>query len=684
MNTAHKNLLLAEYDTPLGTIPFNEIPTADILPAIEEGIRKGKQEIEAICSSDEVPDFRNTIVAYARSGRDLDRALNLFFPMLSAMSDTEMMSLSDTVMPLLSEYSTSITLNERLWHRIKAVYDERDSFDLDVEDATLLQRTYDAFARNGALLEGDDRIRYKELSARLSELTNKFGQNVINELNTYEIWLRHEDLDGLPETAVEAAAYAAAEKGREGEYLFTLAQPTYISFMKYSARRDLREHMYRLYTGRNIKGQYSNVEIIKEIASKRAEVAHLLGYKDYASYVLGRTMAGTVQNVYNLLDRLREAYRPAQMREFKELEGYARSKEGDDFRIMPWDYSFYSNKLKQELYDFDEEALRPYFELGRTVEGVFGLATKLYGIKFIRRTDISVYHEDVQAYEVSDHDGTYLGVIYTDFFPRSNKRPGAWMTEFKEQWTEDDGTDSRPHVSIVMNFTKPTSDRPSLLTPYEVQTFLHEFGHALHGLFSATKYAGLSGTNVYRDFVELPSQFNENFFTRREFLDSFARHYLTGEPLPQEDVDRIIATKRFGVAYACLRQLAFGYLDMAWHTLGEEPISDVAVFENDAISGVSMFPQVEGSLISPQFGHIFSGGYAAGYYSYKWAEVLDADAFEMFMEHGVFSKECADSFRRNILMKGGSENPDVLYRRFRGRDADIKAMMHRDGIDEVE
>ena len=393
-------------------------------------------------------------------------------------------------------------------------------------------------------------------------------------------------------------------------------------------------------------------------------------------------MASTPENVYSLLDRLRKAYKPAQVREFEELASFVASLPDAPAKLMPWDYSYYANKLKESRYSYDEEALRPYFELNRTIDGVFGLASRLYGLTFKRRTDIQVYHDDVKAFEVNDADGTYLGVIYTDFFPRDTKRPGAWMTEFKEQWAEADGSDSRPHVSIVMNFTKPTENRPSLLTPYEVQTFLHEFGHALHGLLSSTKYATLSGTNVYRDFVELPSQFNENFLTRREFLDSFARHYKTGEPLPDSEIEKIVASMRFGAAYACLRQLSFGYLDMAWHSLRPgDAVDDVEKFERDATASVAMFEPVDGSMISPQFGHIFSGGYAAGYYSYKWAEVLDADAFGKFVEEGIFNRECAGSFRRNILMKGGSENPAELYRRFRGRDADITAMLQRDGIE---
>ena len=409
------------------------------------------------------------------------------------------------------------------------------------------------------------------------------------------------------------------------------------------------------------------------------QLARLLGASNYASHSLQRTMAQNPEGVYNLLDRLRDAYKPALRKEMEELTAYASKLEGRKVDIKPWDYSYYANKLKTERYSFDEEALRPYFELNNVIEGVFGLATKLYGLQFKQNDSIEVYHPDVKAFDVTGPDGKFIGVLYTDFFPRASKRPGAWMTGFRDQQVTADGVDERPQVSIVMNFTKPTGDTPSLLTPYEVETFLHEFGHALHGLLSEVNYSSLSGTSVYRDFVELPSQFNENYLTEREFLDGFARHYQTGAPIPQELVDGLVASAQFGAAYACMRQLTFGYLDMAWHTI-DKPVDDVAAFENAAVEQVQIFEPVEGSLISPQFSHIFAGGYAAGYYSYKWAEVLDADAFAAFKENGIFDRKTADSFRTNILMRGGTENPAILYRRFRGHDADIDALLKRDGI----
>ena len=661
------------------TAPFKEIKNEHWMPAIDRGIENAQKEIDAITKQRSTPDFDNTIVALERVGADLNRVLNVFFPLLSANADDEMMNISLEASRKLSEYSTNLVLNEALWQKVKYVYDHRDLYDLTPEQKTLLQNTYDSFALSGAALEGEDRETFRKLSAELSELTTRFGQNVQKELPTYEIWLTADDLDGLPASSVNAAAEAAAAKGREGEYLFTLDQPVYMAFMKYSSRPDLREKMYRLYTGRNTKGEYDNTVVLRRIAELRRQLARLLGAPNYASHSLKRTMAQNPEGVYGLLDRLRDAYKPALQQEMAELTAYATALEGKPVTINPWDYSYYANKLKTDKYSFDEEALRPYFELNNVIDGVFGLATRLYGLQFTQNDSIEVYHPDVKAFDVTDADGKFVGVIYTDFFPRASKRPGAWMTGFRDQYITEDGVDVRPQVSIVMNFTKPTGDTPSLLTPYEVETFLHEFGHALHGLLTDVNYASLSGTSVYRDFVELPSQFNENYLTEREFLDGFARHYQTGEPIPQELVNGLVASAQFGAAYACLRQLMFGYLDMAWHTT-DAPVEDVADFERKATEQVQIFAPVEGSLTSPQFSHIFAGGYAAGYYSYKWAEVLDADAFAQFKKNGIFDKATADSFRTNILMKGGTKNPAELYRRFRGQDPGIEALLERDGI----
>lgn len=676
---AQSNPFLKPFDTPRQTPPYSQINPQVILEGIEAGIAQAQQAVDSIVANPEPPTFQNTIVALERSGDILSRTMGVAAPLMSAMNDEEMMQLALTITPMLTENSTKISLNPDLWRRIKTVYDNnRDSL-LDNHDRMLLENTYISFGRSGAMLEGDDRETFRNIVAQMADLTTKFGQNVQRELNTYKIPLEAADLDGLPQNIVDEAAELAAQNGMEGKYLFTLDQPTYIAFLKSSTRRDLREKMWRLYNGRNIEGQYSNLDNIKGITGLRLQLARLYGDPDFASHSLQRTMAGSPQAVYNLLDRLKEAYGPALKDEMEQLNRFARETEGDEFTIMPWDYSFYSNKLRQRDYNYDEEQLRPYFRLENVIDGVFGLANRLYGITFTPNPDIEVYHPDVKAFDVNDADGSLLGVLYTDFFPRSTKRPGAWMTNISEQWVDADGVDHRPVVSIVMNFTKPTAGQPSLLTPYEVETFLHEFGHSLHGLLAKGRYASLSGTNVYRDFVELPSQFNENFLTEKEFLDGFARHYQTGEKIPQHLIDAMVASNRFGAAYACYRQLLFGYLDMAWHTV-KEPVADPVQFEVDATSHVAIFPNQQGALTSPQFSHIFSGGYAAGYYSYKWSEVLDADAFDLFRSTGLFNPATAAAFRHEILEKGGSENPAQLYRNFRGQDPSIEPLLRRDGI----
>lgn len=678
-SSVEKNPFLTEYSTIYGTIPFSQVCHSHYEEAIDRGMQIQNREIDAIVSNPEAPTFENTIVALERTGQDLNRVLSTFYPLLSADSDDDLMEISLRVSPKLSRHSTGISLNEGLWRRIKTVYDSRKSLSLDAEDAMLLQRTYDSFARSGADLKGERRDKYRELSASLSDMTTRFGQNVLKEMNTYEIWLGSDDLAGLPESSVEAAAQAAKEKGREGEYLFTLAQPTYMAFMKYSSRSDLREKFYRMYNSRNTGGEYSNVGLMADIADTRRQIANLFGKATYAEYALEKTMAETPANVNSLLDQLTEAYRPAQRKEFEEIEAYASKLEGHPVKLNAWDYSYYSNKLKEAKYEYDEEELRPYFELNNVIDGVFGLATRLYGLRFEHNPSIEVYHPDVKAYEVKEADGKFIGIIYTDFFPRASKRPGAWMTNFREEYIDESGSKVAPHVTIVMNFTKPTGSKPSLLTPYEVETFLHEFGHGLHGLLASTKYMSLSGTNVYRDFVELPSQFNENYLTQQEFLDGFARHYQTGEAIPAHLVDKIVNTSQYGAGYACLRQLGFGLVDMAWHSTTDK-VADPVAFERKAMEAVSMFPDVEGTMVCPTFSHIFSGGYAAGYYSYKWAEVLDADAFSMFLKNGLFDKATADSFRKNVLERGGTEHPMELYKRFRGQEPTIDALLERDGI----
>lgn len=679
MANAQDNPFFKPWNTPHGTAPFTEIKDEHYKPAVQHGIELANKEINAITSNPAAPDFKNTIVALEKTGADLDRVLGVYFALLSADASEAMLAESMELSQLLSEYSTSIILNQDLWKRVKSVYDNRASLNLAPEDSMLLQKTYDSFAQSGATLEGADRDEFRRLSSQLSALTTRFGQNVKKELPTHRLVLTADQLAGLPQSQIDAAALAAKNAGMEGKYVFTLEAPVYMAFMKYADDRALREKMWRMYTGRNITGEYSNIEVLKNIADTRRRIANLLGKKTYAEYSLVNTMAQNPENVYKLLNQLRDAYAPAKDAEMAALTAFASEQTGAPFTIMPWDYSYWSNKHRAAKYAFDEEAMRPYFELNNVIGGVFGLATRLYGLHFKENPGIQVYHPEVKAYDVTDNDGKFIGVLYADFFPRASKSPGAWMTNFKEQWRDADGKDSRPHVSIVMNFTKPTADKPSLLTPYEVETFLHEFGHSIHGLLANGNYKSLSGTNVYRDFVELPSQFNENYLNEREYLNTFARHYQTGEAIPDSLVNGLISSAQYGAAYACMRQLLFGFLDMAWYTI-TEPVDDAIAFENNAIKDVQIFEPQPNSVTSTTFSHIFAGGYSAGYYSYKWAEVLDADAFSVFKRNGIFDPATAKSFKENILMKGGSENPAELYRRFRGGEPTIDALLIRDGI----
>ena len=677
--TNAENIFFEEFKTTHNVVPFDRIEKSFYEEAVDSGIKVAKQEIDAIVNQRSMPTFENTIVALEDAGAMLNRTLMTFYPILSADGDDEMNAISLRISPKLSEYQSDISLNERLWERIKYVYDNRDKLNLDTEDSMLLEKTYDSFLQSGANLKGADRDTYRKLTAELSELTLKFEQNTVKATAAYEMWLKKEDLAGLPESSVEAAAVAAKEKGRDGECLITLQAPCYMAFMKYSDRRDLREKLYRDYNSQCTSGEYDNRQIMCRIAEIRMQIANLMGYKTYADYSLKHTMAETKENVYKLLDQLRDAYKPAWKKELKELTEYVNKLEGKKMDLQAWDYSYYANKLKNERYSFNEEELRPYFELNNVIDGVFGLATKLYGLHFTENQNISVYNPEVKSFDVTDADGNFVGVLYTDFFPRATKRSGAWMTEFRSEKVVD-GVSQRPHVTLTMNFTRPTEDKPSLLTFYEVKTFIHEFGHGLHSLLTQAKYASLSGTSVYRDFVEVPSQFNENFLTEKEFLDSFAKHYITGEPIPQELVDKVIASSRFGAARDCLRQLSFGYLDMAYHTITAPITEDTYKFEVDATKSVELFPEVKGCYTSPMFNHIFSGGYAAGYYSYKWSEEIEADAFQFFKDNGIFNPEIAKSWRDNVLSRGGTEPPMTLYKRFRGQEPTVDALLIRDGI----
>lgn len=669
------NVFLRPFSTPHSTYPFDKIKTSDLKPAILEGIREEDEEIKKIVENKDVPTFENTVVAMEKSGSLLDRVTTVMYNLLSADTNDELDALSQEMAPVLSEHSNNIMLNERLFERIKYVNEHEHL--TDEEDKMLMEKTYTAFERSGAALDKGKKQRFREITAELSKLALKFSQNNLKETNNWVLHVEDKrDLEGLPEMQIDQAASAAAERGEKG-WVFTLHAPSYVPFMTYASNRGLRKQMYMAYNTKCTKNnQNNNFKIVSDIVNLRRELAQLLGYSTYADFVLKKRMAENVGNVDKLVHELIDNYKGPAKGEVSAVEKLAKETEGEDFCIEPWDFSYYSHKLQKKLFDIDAEMLRPYFELSKVKEGVFGLATRLYGITFKENTDIPVYHPDVKAYEVFDKDGSFLAVLYADFHPRKSKQGGAWMTNYKEEW---DGT-SRPHVSIVMNLTKPTENTPSLLTLGEVETFLHEFGHALHGIFASTKYRSLSGTNVYWDFVELPSQFMENYAVEREFLLTFARHYKTGEPLPDDLIKRIVDSRNFNAAYACMRQVSFILLDMAYYTKYTEFEEDVRSFEKRAWKDAQMLPQQPDTCMSVQFGHIMSGGYAAGYYSYKWAEVLDADAFSMFKENGIFDKKTAERFRNCILSKGGTRPPMELYEDFRGHKPTIDALLERNGI----
>ncbi len=679
-----QNPFFENIHTPHGTVPFDRIAVEHYAPAIREGIRRQNEEIDAIVHDPAPANFQNTILALELSGELLRRVETVFDNLLSAETNDAMQDLAKELMPLLSEHANNITLNEHLFERVKTAYEHRNDEALTAEQRKLTEDTYEGFVRSGANLQGADKEKYRDLSRQLSLLTLQFSENNLKETNDYQLVLTDDSqLKGLPESAIEAARETAKEKG-QGGWIFTLQAPSYVPFLTYADDRELRKELYMAYNTKcTHPNACNNQEIVKQLANTRLEIARLLGYKDYASYKLERRMAQNSENVYRLLRQLLEAYKPTALKEFAEVQAVAREEQGEDFVLMPWDWSYYSQKLKDRKFNINDEMLRPYFELENVKKGVFGLATRLYGITFRKNPEIPVYHKDVDAYEVFDRDGSFLAVLYTDFHPRAGKRSGAWMTSYKGQWIDQQtGENSRPHVSLVMNFTKPTQDKPALLTFGEVETFLHEFGHSLHGMFANSTYESLSGTNVYWDFVELPSQFMENFATEKEFLHTFARHYQTGELIPDELVQRLIDARNFNVAYACLRQVSFGLLDMAWYTRTTPFDGDVRTYEKQAWAEAQILPQLEETCMSTQFSHIFAGGYAAGYYSYKWAEVLDADAFSLFRQKGIFNPEVAQSFRENILSKGGTEHPMTLYKRFRGQEPTIDALLIRNGIKE--
>ena len=683
-NSIANNPFFNDYSTPHNTVPFHLIKLEHYEEAFMEGMKREKEELDKIINNEEEPTFDNTIIYKDETKGEhyydlLGRASTVFSCMLGAETNDDLDALAQKMSPLLTQHANDMQLNEKLFKRIKYVYEHHR--ELTPEEATLLQKVYDGFVRSGALLNEEGKEQFRRLSEEASLLSLQFSQNLLKENKAFELHITNEeDLDGLPESARQMAAHTAQEQNKEG-WIFTLDFPSYSPFLTYSTKRELRE---KLYMAKNTEGIHNNPEnnlaICTRLINIRRELAQLLGHETYADYVLEHRMASSVKNVYKLFNDLISAYKPQAIKELKEVEQLAKEMEGDAFEMQPWDFGYYSHKLQLQKYNIDSEMLRPYFELSKVIEGVFGLANRLYGISFKENNEIPVYHQDVKAYDVFDADGSYLAVFYADFHPRKGKQGGAWMTEFQGQWINRKGENIRPHVSVVMNFTKPTPQKPALLTLGEVETFLHEFGHSLHGMFANTRFGSLSGTNVWWDFVELPSQFMENYATEKEFLRTFAYHFESGEPIPDELIDRIIKSKNYLSAYGCLRQVSLGLLDMAYYTQKDEFKEDIITFEKDAWKDAIITKQLPNTCMTTQFSHIISGGYAAGYYSYKWAEVLDADAFSLFKKNGIYDKNTALSFRENILSKGGTEHPMTLYKRFRGQEPTIDALLERNGI----
>jgi len=674
-----ENPLLKPFPGIHQTAPFNSVKIEHYLPAFDAAIEEARKEVQKIIDESASPDFANTIVSLDLAGERLNRIQNIFFNLNSAETCDEMQNIAQEVAPKLSDFSNDITLNEQLFFRIKAVYQRRSELVLNTEEKTLLEKTYRRFVRSGASLNDADKTKYREITKELSQLGLKFQQNVLAETNAYELLINDEKkLSGLPDSIVEMAAQAAKLKEKEG-WLFNLQYPSYVPFLKYADNRELREQIFRASSSRaNHGNENDNNDIIRRIVELRLEKAKLLGFKTHAEYKLEERMAETPEKVHVFLDELHQASKPFVQKEFAEVQEYA-ANDGLDGALQRWDWAYYSEKLKSEKYSFTEEEVKPYLQLGKVIEGVFGLAHKLYGIRLQGNKNIEVYHQEVTAYEVLDEQNQLVAVLYLDFFPRESKRSGAWMTDYRSQ-SNVNGNQIRPHISLVTNFSKSTESTPSLLTFDEVTTFLHEFGHGLHGMLSQCQFPGTSGTNVYWDFVELPSQMHENWAYEKEWLDTFAVHYQTGEKMPADLIEKIRKAQNFQAAYMMERQLSFGILDMAYHHREVPVDGDLKEFEMQAIASTDLFEPVEGSMQSTAFSHIFSGGYDAGYYSYKWAEVLDADAFSVFQEKGIFDRETADSFRKNILEKGGSDHPMILYKAFRGQEPTSAALLKRNGL----
>ncbi|MFO7370308.1 MAG: M3 family metallopeptidase [Bacteroidales bacterium] len=670
---------MIEFNTPLLSVPFNKIQTGHYKPAFEAAISEARNGLETIVNETAIADFANTIEALERLNYKLKRIEQVFFNINSAATSTEIQQLAQEISPMLTAYYNDITLNEQLFERVKQVYFKREGLNLDTEQLKLLEDTYKSFVRNGANLGKADKEEYRRITTELSTLSLTFEEHLLAETNGYQLHLtREEELAGLPGFVREAAALEAKARNLDG-WLFTLKAPSYVPFMKYADNRELREQMFRAYSSRCFKSdELDNQEVIRKIVNNRLKLAKLLGYNSYAEYVLEERMAKSPEKVNAFLADLLDQSKPAAQKEYAEVQAFAR-KLGADFEIARWDWSYYSEKLRNEKFSITDEMTKPYFQLEKVEAGIFGLANRLYGITFEADTTIPVYHADVKTFRVKDTDGSLLALLYVDYFPRESKQGGAWMTNYLEQHMLN-GNDVRPHVSLVMNFTKPTTNKPSLLTYDEVRTFLHEFGHGLHSIFSRVTYLSLSGTNVYRDFVELPSQIMENWAEEKEWLNEVAVHYQTGEKMPVEMLENILKSRNFNSGYAFVRQLSFGLNDMAWHSLTSAFDGKVSTFEMAAMAPTELFPPVDGVCFSTGFHHIFGGGYAAGYYGYKWAEVLDADAFSMFSQKGIFDQATASAFRDHILSRGGTEDPQVLYRRFRGQDPSAEPLLERSGL----
>ena len=671
--------LLKESSAPFGAPEFDKIRNEHYLPAFEAGIAEAKAEIDAIVANQEEPTFENTIEAMEVSGQTLNNVAGIFFNLMEADTNDEMQQIAESVSPMLTEYSMYVSLNNDLFQRVKAVYEKKDELGLDPDQMKLLEDNYKSFVRGGANLSDEDKALYSKWSEVLSLITLQFSKNVLAATNAYVLNITDStQLGGLPDFVKTMAAETAAEKGLEG-WAFTLDAPSYSPFLKYSTERELRKQIWTAYNTRAIGGENDNTEIVKKIVDLRIKIANILGYETYADYALEERMAKNKVTVNEFIKNLLEPSMEFAKKDVADVYAFAKKNGFEDSQLMPWDFSYWSEKYQQAEYSLSAEELKPYFQLESCIDAVLGLANRLYGITFAELDNVPVYHEDVKVYEVKDADGRHLALFYADFFPRASKRGGAWMTEFRGQSIRD-GVEYRPFISTVMNFTKPTADAPALITHDELTTFLHEFGHALHGIFAEGRYGSLTGTNVSRDFVELPSQIMENWAFEPEYLNSFAKHYQTGEPIPAELIEKVVAAKNYLAGYGQVRQLHFGYLDMAWHSLTELPAESTVEFEQKVLAPYAIMPAVEGSAFSTSFSHIFSGGYSAGYYSYKWAEVLEADAFSLFKEKGIFNTEVSHSFRENILSKGGAADEAVIYRNFRGHDPQPEALMKKLGL----